>query len=249
MGRLDGKVAVVTGGAGGMGEIHVRELVNEGAKVIISDWNEELGKKVSEKIGDQAIFIKHDVTSLDDWEYLISKSKETFGPIDILVNNAGIGGPIKKITDLSIDDYMAVINVDLNGVFLGMKSLIPHMIDNHGGAIINISSVAGLRHDEITPNAAYTTAKHGVIGLTRAGAVEYADKKIRINAICPGPVLTPLIKKTMSEEEIIAAGSVSPLGRFADAKEISQAVIFLASDHSSYINGEYIVVDGGIAAK
>ncbi|WP_222928591.1 SDR family NAD(P)-dependent oxidoreductase [Oceanobacillus piezotolerans] len=249
MGILDGKVAVVTGGSRGMGEIHVRELVNEGAKVIISDLNEELGEKVSEDIGDNTIFVKHDVTNFDDWENIIIKARETFGSIDILVNNAGVGGPHKKINDLSIADYKTTIDVDLNGVFLGMKALIPHMIDNNGGSIINISSVAGLRHDDVTPNAAYTAAKHGVIGLTRAGAVEYANKNIKINAICPGTVLTPLLEENLSEEELEAVGSTSPIGRFANSKEISQAIIFLASDKSSYINGEYIVVDGGTAAS
>jgi 3alpha(or 20beta)-hydroxysteroid dehydrogenase len=249
MGLLDGKVAIVTGGARGMGATHVRKLAKEGAKVIISDLDEESGEQLAEEIGEQAIFVKHDVTNLDDWNNIISKGKEAFGSINVLVNNAGISGPRKDITELEVDDYLKTINVDQHGVFYGMKAVIPHMIESGGGSIVNIASVAGIRHVSGTRNVAYTAAKHAVIGLTKSGAVEYAGRNIKINAVCPGAVLTPLMKEIRTEEQLEELGKAAPAGRFGETEEISEAVIFLASDRSSYINGQYILVDGGLAAR
>jgi 3alpha(or 20beta)-hydroxysteroid dehydrogenase len=246
---LEGKVAIVTGGAKGMGKGHVEALLDAGAKVVLTDVDEEGGNEVVKSLGEDTLFVKHDVTKIEDWENVLVKTNKKFGPVDILVSNAGVGGPHAKIEDLSAEDYMTTINVDLNGVFLGMKTLIPHMLKNGGGSIINISSVAGLRHDAVAPNAAYTTSKHGVIGLTRAGAAEYAKEGVKINAVAPGTVLTPMLKEALSEEEQEQVGSISPIGRFAEIEEISNAIIYLASDKSSYVNGEVLVIDGGTAAS
>lgn len=249
MGLLDGKVAIVTGGARGMGAMHVKKMVEEGAKVVISDLNEEVGEKLAQEVGDNAVFVKHDVTDYSSWENLISKAVEKFGPVNVLVNNAGIAGPMKDINELSIDDYMLTVNVDQHGVFYGMKALVAHMLENNGGSIVNIASVAGIQHVEGTPNVAYTAAKHAVLGMTKAAAVEFSSKNIKINAVCPGGVLTPLMEETFNEEQIAEAGKASPIGRFAEMEEISDAVIFFASDKSSYINGEYLIVDGGLSIR
>jgi len=249
MGRLEGKVAIVTGGAKGMGESHVREMVKEGAKIVIADLDDSNGEKLADEIGEDVIFAKLDVADNNSWEKIISKTLESFGSLDVLVNNAGVTGPAKHIDELEIEEYMTTVNVDLNGVFLGMKAAIAHMLEADGGSIVNIASTAGFRHVEGTPNAAYTAAKHGVIGLTKAGAVEYADNNIRINAVNPGGVLTPLMKESFTPEQIEVQGKASPAGRFGDPEEISQAVIFLASDDSTYINGESISVDGALSAN
>lgn len=243
MGRLDGKVAIITGAARGMGAAHAREFVEEGAKVVITDIREDEGKKLSGDIGENTIFVKHDVTKEEDWENVINKANESFGPVNILVNNAGYGGQPSLLGELESEQYHQIVNIDQHGTFYGMKALIPHMLESGGGSIVNISSVSGLVNKG--PNAAYVAAKHAVIGLTKSAAVDYTDKNIRVNAICPGGVLTPLAKETLSPEELEQASAEFPIRRFAEPHEVSKAVVFLASDDSSYISGSEYRVDGG----
>lgn len=248
MGRLDGKVAIITGASRGMGSEHVREFVKEGAKVVITDILEAEGRTLSKELGENTLFVKHDVTNPDDWNHVINQAVEAFGPVTVLVNNAGYAGPVSSLTDLADEDYLKIISIDQHGTFYGMKALIPHMIEAGGGSIVNISSTAGLRHVNGTPNVAYTAAKHAVNGLTKAAAVEYADKNIRINVICPGGVLTPLLKETYTQEQLDMYAT-SPIGRLSDPHEISKPVLFLASDDASYITGAEYVVDGGLLAR
>jgi len=165
------------------------------------------------------------------------------------VNNAGYPGPFGKVADLDVDEYLKVINIDQHGTFYGMKAVIPHMLSSGGGTIVNIASVAGEQHVEGTPSAAYTAAKHAVMGLTKAAAVEYAAENIRINAILPGSVLTPMMRDVFTQEQIDAAGSMSPINRLANPREISKVVAFLASDDSSYVTGAGYAVDGGLMVQ
>lgn len=249
MGRLDGKVAMITGASRGMGAEHAKEFVQEGAKVAITDILEDEGRQLADEIGENATFVKLDITKLEDWENAIQKTKEAFGDVNILVNNAGYPGPFDHVADLDVDEYLKVINIDQHGTFYGMKAVIPHMLSSGGGTIVNIASVAGEQHVEGTPSAAYTAAKHAVMGLTKAAAVEYAAKNIRINAILPGSVLTPMMRDVFTQEQIDAAGSMSPINRLANPREISKVVAFLASDDSSYVTGAGYAVDGGLMVQ
>ena len=248
MGKLDGKVAIITGASRGMGAEHAREFVKEGAKVVITDVLEREGQMLAEELGKNALFIQHDVTKPEDWSQVVKQATEAFGPVGILINNAGYTGPLATLTDLRNEDYLKVITIDQHGTFYGMKALIPHMIESGGGSIVNITSTAGLRHVNGTPNAAYTAAKHAVIGLTKAAAVEYAGKNIRINVVCPGGVLTPLLKETYTQEQLDSAAT-SPMGRLSEPQEVSRPVLFLASEDASYMTGGVYIVDGGLMAQ
>lgn len=249
MTRLDGKVAIITGAANGMGETHTREFVKEGAKVVITDVQEEAGKKLAEELGENAIFVKLDVTKLEDWKNVLEKAKEAFGAVNILVNNAGYAGPFAHTADLEIEAYHRVINIDQNGTFYGMRTLIPHMVESGGGSIVNIASIAGSRHVFVSSSAAYTAAKHAVLGLTKAAAIEYGDKNIRVNAVLPGVILTPMVKENLPQEQQDAVGAKAPLRRLGDPREVTKVVTFLASDDSSFVSGAEYVVDGGLLAE
>lgn len=244
MGKLDGKVAIITGAARGMGEFHAREFVEEGAKVVIADLLEEEGKQLAEELGENAIFVKHDVTKLEDWEHVIHKAKESFGPVTVLVNNAGVAGPVASITELSVEDYLKIVNIDQNGTYFGVKTIIPEMIKAGGGSIINISSTAGTMARGVQ-NAAYTVAKHAVMGITKAAAVEYSDKGIRVNTVSPGGIMTPMVKETVSQEIIDEQAKNIPIRRLGEPHELSKVVVFLASDAASYVTGSEFRADGG----
>ncbi len=248
MGKLDGKVAIITGAARGMGAEHAREFLKEGAKVVITDVLEAEGRRLSEELGENTLFLRHDVTRPEEWKRVLDEAVEAFGPVGVLVNNAGYTGPLSTLTSLEDDEYLKVITIDQHGTFYGMKTLIPHMIDSGGGAIVNIASTAGLRHVNGTPNAAYTAAKHAVVGLTKAAAAEYASQNIRINVVCPGGVLTPLLKETYTQEQLDQFAA-SPIGRLSNPEEVSKPVLFLASDDASYMTGGVVVVDGGLLAQ
>lgn len=248
MGLLKGKVAIITGGAKGMGEFHTRKLADEGAKVIIGDLDVENGEKVAKDIGeDKAIFVELDVTSTKSWENIVQKAKDTFGTIDILVNNAGLAGAITGLLDIEEGLYKKIIEINQDGVFYGMRAVLPTMVENNKGSIINISSLAGLRHD-ITVNPAYTASKFAIRGLTKQAAYEFADKNIRVNAVLPGAILTPMAEATLTKEQIDdVSENLLPMKRFADPKEVSEVIVFLASDKASYVSGSDYVVDGARA--
>lgn len=249
LGQVNGKVAIVTGAAKGMGEAHAKLLAEEGAKVVVADLDVEAGKQVAEAIGKQAIFVELDVTDKQSWSDAVDKTIENFGSVDVLVNNAGYAGRPANIMELEEEEYYKVVAIDQHGTFLGMKAVIPQMTEQGGGSIVNISSLSGIRHNYGVQNIAYTAAKFAVRGLTKAAAVELGDKNIRVNAVLPGGVLTPMAKAALSEDEINVMASHSPLNRMAEPEEISEAVLFLASDRSSYANGADFLMDGGWATR
>jgi 3alpha(or 20beta)-hydroxysteroid dehydrogenase len=250
--RLDGKVALITGAGSGMGATHAQVFVRDGAKVILTDIDDEAGRRVAGELGDAALFLAHDVTDPDSWATVVAAGSAHFGTIDVLVNNAGVAGPLQRSLELSIHDYLKTISVDQHGTFYGMRAVIPAMIDAGGGSIVNVSSVAGMAATSGFPNAAYVAAKFAVRGLTKAAAIEYAAQNVRINSVHPGAVLTPLTEAALEEygAEFRASFEASiPMRRLAMPLEVSEAVAFLASDASSYTTGMEYVIDGGLLAE
>jgi len=248
MNRLKDKVAIITGGAQGMGESHARSFIAEGAKVIITDINEKRGKEIADELGENAQFLKHDVTQEDDWKKVIAEGEKRFGPINILVNNAGILGPIAHTVDLKSDEYNKVININQHAVFYGMKHTLPSMLKAGIGSIVNISSIAGIVAIYGYPSLAYMASKFAVRGMTKATAVEYAPYNIRVNSVHPGFIKTPMMAAATDEGGGDATQMI-PLGRLAETKEVSNLVIFLASDESSYLTGTEQIIDGGMSIQ
>lgn len=243
MERLADKVAIITGGAAGMGEAHVRRFIDEGAKVVLTDVNVEKGQALAEKLGDNALFIEHDVTDEAGWEKVVATAEETFGPVNILVNNAGIS-PVLSVEHSSIDEYMNVVNINQVSVFLGMKYVVPSMKKADTGSIVNVSSINGMNGGVV----GYTDTKFAVRGMTKAAAKELAQYDIRVNSVHPGVINTPMVQESEAFEQIQAMVGMIPLQRMAEPQEISQLVLFLASDDSSYSTGSEFIADGGILA-
>ncbi|GGV03195.1 3-alpha-(or 20-beta)-hydroxysteroid dehydrogenase [Actinomadura cremea] len=247
MGQLDGKVALITGGARGMGKAHVRRFVAEGAKVVFGDVLEEEGAKLAADVGDDVRFVRMDVSDPGDWENAVRTAVDTFGALNVLVNNAGIMRH-KRIEDMSVDEFRRVLEVNLVGQWLGVKSVTAAMRDAGGGSIVNVSSTEGFIG--ASGLAAYSASKFGVRGLTKAAARELGPDDIRVNSIHPGGVLTQL----SLQEDVVAATADSadafmkalPLGRMGKTKEVTGLVVFLASDDSSYCTGSEVLVDGGM---
>jgi 3alpha(or 20beta)-hydroxysteroid dehydrogenase len=248
MGKVEGKVALVTGASQGMGAAHARRLAAEGAKVILTDVNVGPGKELADEIGESALFLEHDVTSLDDWAKVCREAEAAFGPITILVNNAGIIGTISDTVSMTEDDYLSVIAVNQNSQFYGMKTVIPSMVKAGGGSIVNISSTAGMKVAIGSPNLAYVGSKYASRGMTKFVAVEYGPQGVRVNSIHPGFIMTPMMAAATDETGNGIADLV-PLRRIGDPDEVSQLVVFLASDESSYISGMEHVIDGALTAS
>ncbi|GJM82047.1 2,5-dichloro-2,5-cyclohexadiene-1,4-diol dehydrogenase [Paenibacillus sp. HMSSN-139] len=250
MGRLDHKVAIITGAAGGMGKADALLFAKEGAKVVITDIQDEKIQAVVKEITDQggvAVALTQDVTSEQDWARVTETALTQFGKIDILVNNAGISSATPFLeTDLEL--WNKVMNINVTSVFLGQKYVIPHMINGGGGSIINISSIAGLTGGSGT--GPYTASKGAVRLLTKATAVDYAKHNIRANSIHPGYIETPMTKDLMADENMRNWFlSQTPIPRLGQAEDIAKGVLFLASDESSYITGIELPIDGGYSAK
>jgi NAD(P)-dependent dehydrogenase (short-subunit alcohol dehydrogenase family) len=246
-GRLEGKVAVVTGGASGMGLATVRRFVKEGARVVIADLNAQNGEAALEGLGDAARFIRTDVAQEADVEAMIALAAKAFGGLDILFNNAGVGGAFGALTELHVDDWDYTFHVLVRGVFLGMKHGVRVMqAQGRGGSIINTASVAGLSGGG--GPLAYSAAKAAVINLTRAAAIELAPERIRVNAICPGPILTPLMHGGRPERAVQSMGAVLPWPEIGQPEDIAGAALFLASDDANFVTGDALLVDGGITA-
>lgn len=244
--RLQNKIALITGGSRGMGASHVKLFINEGAKVYFTDVLEEDGHRLSEELGEQAVFLKHNVADEEDWKNVTDTIRQAEGKLDILVNNAGIGDKtfITESTPetTSLEDWNRVIGVNLTGTFLGMKYILPLMKEN-GGSIINISSVAAMIGT--SGPFAYTASKGGVRSMTKNVAAHYAKYNIRVNSIHPGGVKTPMIS---SDEDMLKQVSLAiPLGRISEPAELSNVVLFFATEESSYITGAELVVDGGLS--
>jgi len=245
--RFSGKSAIVTGGASGIGAATARRFHAEGASVLIADLNDAAGAALAAELGDgRAIYRRVDVAAWEEVEAMVSAAVEAFGRLDILFNNAGIGS-FATAADISIEDWRRVIDIDLNGVFYGCKAAIPVMRAQGGGAIINTASASGLAGDYSF--AAYNAAKGAVVNFTRAAGIDHAREGLRINAVCPGPVDTPIIAgvKDMQGVKEVWDERV-PMGRFADPAEIASVVAFLASDDASFMTGAIVAVDGGLTA-
>ncbi|MCH8021017.1 glucose 1-dehydrogenase [candidate division KSB1 bacterium] len=250
--RLKDKVALITGSGSGIGRESALLFAREGAKVLVVDLKEELGKKTVEEIkktNGEASFFRADVSNANEVQAMIQQAEDTLGELNVLFNNAGIF-PDKdgSVLDTEEDVWDLVMQVNLKGVFLGCKYGIPALQRAGGGSIINTASFVALM-GAATSQIAYTASKGGVLAMTREIAVEFARQNIRANALCPGPVETPLLQELLSDPEKRQRRLVHiPPGRFAQATDIAQAALFLASDESSYINGTAFSVDGGITA-
>jgi len=252
VGRLDGKVALITGAAGGIGRVAAELFASEGAAVVVVDVVEADGAAVVDAIeaaGGQAAFVRADVSDASDAEGMVRFAVDTFGGLHVLYNNAGILPPDDAGTlDTPEDTWDRVMTVNLKGVWLGCKHGIPALLDSGGGAIVNVSSLVALMGSAV-PQIAYTASKGGVLAMTRELAVEYARRGIRANVLCPGPIDTPLMAELMSDPQWAARRLVHiPMGRPGQAEEIARAALFLASDDSSFMTGATLVVDGGITA-
>ena len=244
MGRLDGKVAIITGGARGMGEATTRRFVAEGAKVAIADVLDEQGKALAAELGDAARFWHLDVTNEDEWNRVVAEVEAAFGKVDALVNNAGIL-MFKSILETTKADYERVLGVNLVGEFLGIKAVAPGMIKRGKGSIVNISSVDGMKGANSL--VAYASSKWGVRGLTRVAAMELAHKGIRVNSVHPGGVDTVMSNHANKERADLDKSYTNvPMQRIGGPEEVAAASLFLASDDASYMNGAEIVVDGGM---
>lgn len=247
MGRLSGKVAIITGAAQGMGEAHAKMFVAEGAKVILTDVNETGGKALAESLGANAIFIKHDVRFAPEWKAVVEQGEAKFGTINVLINNAGIIGTIADTVNFTQADYQLVCDINQLGVYLGMQAVIPSMVKAGVGSIVNISSIAGMIACMGAPNLAYVGSKFAVRGMSKQVAAEYGPNNVRCNSVHPGYILTPMMVAA-TDENGGGAGELIPLKRMAKPSEVSCLVLFLASDESSFITGMEHVIDGGMTA-
>lgn len=246
--RFQDKVVLVTGGNSGIGRATALAFGREGAKVVIAARRQNLGDKVAEEItsqGGEAVFIKTDVTSPGDIENLFKSISSQFGKLDCAFNNAGIGVRPKRLAKTDMEEWNSVMNTNLRGVWLCMKYEIPAMARQGGGTIVNCSSVAGIRSEE--GMSIYTASKHGVLGLTRAAALECAHRNVRINAVCPGFVKTAMVENLYAEAPQMkdAILGMIPLGRFGKPEEIAGAVLWLCSEAASFMTGKEIVIGGG----
>ncbi|GAA6524709.1 3-oxoacyl-ACP reductase [Intrasporangium sp. DVR] len=246
-GRLAGKVAVVTGGCSGIGLATVRRFAQEGAKVVIGDVDETQGPQVAAEVG--GTFVKVDVTSKEEVDALFRTAKETYGSVDIAFNNAGISPPEDdSILDTDLDAWRRVQEVNLTSVYLCCKAALPYMLEQKRGSIINTASFVAVM-GAATSQISYSASKGGVLSMSRELGVQFARDGIRVNALCPGPVNTPLLQELFAKDEERAARRLVhvPMGRFGEPEEMANAVLFLASDESSFITASTFLVDGGIS--
>ena len=251
-GRLDGKVALVTGGGSGIGQATALIFAREGAKVVVADITVEGGEETVRQIqaaGGDATFVKTDVSKAAEVEALVNQTVETYGQLDCAFNNAGIEGAAKFTTECIEEEFERTIAVNVTGVWLCMKYEIQHMLSHGGGSIVNTASAAGLIG---LPSASdYVASKHAVVGLTKTAALEYAKSGIRVNAVCPGAIDTPMIARSAQAipgfDELAVA--MEPVGRFGRSSEIGEAVAWLCSDAASFVTGIPMSVDGGMVAQ
>lgn len=244
-GRVEGKVALVTGGASGLGYAIVRALASEGARVVVADISGQQDD-VAAELGEAGHAVHADVSVEEDVRDMIEAAVEKFGRLDVLCNNAGIDGDLATTAEMATENFDRVVAVNLRSVFLGHKHGIPAMVESGGGSVINTASVAA--RAGMPTGAAYCAAKTGVLGLTRVAAIEYAQAGVRVNAICPAVIQTPMVEALGDDPAIQTAIQMTPVGRIGKPEEIGSVALFLASDESSYITGVELPVDGGYGA-
>ncbi|OKL38703.1 SDR family NAD(P)-dependent oxidoreductase [Pontibacter flavimaris] len=247
--QFTGKVALVTGASSGIGMATALQYAREGARVVVSDIAEDKGGQVVDKIkagGGEAIFVKTDVSKPEDCEQVVKQAVAAFGRLDVAFNNAGIGGEANPVGDMSIAGWNKVVAVNLSSVFYCMHYQIRQMLQNGGGAIVNNSSILG--QVGFATSAGYVAAKHGVVGLTKSGALEYSAQGIRVNAVGPAFINTPLLA-SMGEEALQMLKSKHPIGRLGEAEEVAELVIWLSSAKASFVTGAYYAVDGAYLAQ
>ncbi|HEY5172386.1 MAG TPA: SDR family oxidoreductase [Acidimicrobiia bacterium] len=251
MSNMQGKVAIVTGASAGIGHATALAFAREGAAVVVADIDGDRGEKTAveiEGIGAEAIFARADVSSADDVAALVARTVERFGRLDFAFNNAGVEGAPAPTAECTLDNWSRTIAIDLTGVFLCMREEIPKMLLTGGGAIVNNSSVAGLVGFAGIP--AYTASKHGIVGLTKTAAIEYATQGIRVNAVCPGVIQTEMITRFTHGDPDAAAQllQTEPIGRLGRPEEIADTVVWLCSEQASFVTGQALAVDGGFVA-
>jgi NAD(P)-dependent dehydrogenase (short-subunit alcohol dehydrogenase family) len=256
LGRLDGKVAVITGGASGIGEGTVRLFVDEGARVVIADVQDKKGEVLADTLGGRAVYQRTDVTEEVDVKAAVQRAVDEYGRLDCMFNNAGFGGAVGPIEEIPVDEYDKTMNVLLRGVFLGMKHAAPVMKAQGSGSIISTASVAGIKGGD-GPHI-YSAAKAAVIHLTRSVSLELGESGVRVNCICPGGIATPIFKGAFPDQTVDDATIVEsvkpflkefqPIKRAGVADDIARAALFLASDESTFVTGHAMVVDGGFTA-
>ena len=247
---LDSKVALVTGAGSGIGRDIAYQLAREGARVVVSDIDDAGGQETVAQIlrrDGRAVYQHADTSRPSDHEALVAAAVAAFGGLHVAVNNAGIGGPLAATGEYPVDGWDKVIAINLSGVFYGMRHQIPAILGHGGGSIINIASVLG--QVGFRSSSAYVAAKHGVVGLTRAAALEYGPQKIRVNAVGPGFIRTPLVEKSLAPEALEMLEGKHALGRLGESPEVAELVTWLASPKASFVTGGYYPVDGGYLAQ
>ncbi|RJG03169.1 SDR family NAD(P)-dependent oxidoreductase [Noviherbaspirillum sedimenti] len=253
MGRLSGKVAIITGATGGMGMAEVRLFAKEGAKVVATALRVEvlaqIVKEINAEYGDTVIGLKHNVANEDEWKYVVSETVKHFGKLDVLVNNAGISGNMTDTAETTtLEEWDKVLDINLKGTFLGIKHVIPEMKKAGGGSIVNISSVGGLVG--ASGPTAYSATKGGVRILSKNVAMDYAKEQIRVNSLHPGFIDTAMIQSVTSNKEVLNASlAVIPLNHIGQPIDIAYGALYLASDESRYVTGTELIIDGGYTAK
>ncbi|QLH80112.1 glucose 1-dehydrogenase [Halosimplex pelagicum] len=249
---FDGKTAIVTGASGGIGEAAAKRFAEAGASVVVADLKVEEGEATVadiEEAGGQATFVETDVSDPRDAGAMVDVAVDAYGGLDFAFNNAGVEGEREATSDQSVDNFERVVDINLKGVFLGMRTEIPVMLDSGGGAVVNTSSIAGqLGFPEISP---YVASKFGVIGLTKTAALEYSGEGVRVNAVCPGVIDTPMVQQSREEdpEMMEQTEAATPIGRLGEPEEIGDAAVWLCSDEASFVTGEAMTVDGGYTSQ